>query len=153
MATKPVTVLPAAAAAAGCTATCESYASGTSGNESFTNYSCLATPVGEWVLLRWDFVTTYTYRDGHTSTASWTRDAYNPYPPSRRDDVAVNPNDSTFTYTGTPHPDDMMSESFAATAVFRFNHSPTNLLVNSYNHESRVQLVHDPTTNLLVADY
>ncbi len=153
MAAKPVTILPAAAAAAGCTATCESYASGTTGNESWTNYSCSATAVGEWVLLRWDFVTTYTYRDGHTSTASWTRDAYNPYPPSRRDDVAVNPHDSTYTYTGTPLPDDMMSESFTATAVFRFNHAPTNLPVYDDRPNGTGLLVHDPTTNLLVADY
>jgi hypothetical protein len=153
MATKPVTVLPAAAAAAGCAATCESYASGTSETTSWTNYSCAATEVGEWVLLRWEFVTTYTYRDGHTSTASWTRDAYNPYPPSRRDDVWVSPYDATYTYSGALYPSDVISATFTVTAVFHYYHTRTNLLVNSFNREPRVRLVYDPDTNLLVGDY
>lgn len=41
----------------------------------------------------------------------------------------------------------------SVTAVFRPLHTPTNLLVNSYNRSSPVQLCYDPTTGLLVADY
>jgi len=153
MATKPVTILPLAADAAGCNATCESYASGTTGNESWTNYSCAATEVGEWVLLRWEFVKTYTYRDGHTTTQSWTGDAYNPFPRSRRDDMSLEPFDATYTYSGALYPSDRISETFTVTAVFHYYHTRTNLLVNSFNREPRVRLVYDPDTNLLVGDY
>ena len=153
MATKPVTILPPAAAAAGCTATCESYASGTFGIESFTNYLCLATPVGEWVLLRWEFVKTYTYRDGHTTISPWTGDGYNPFPSHRKDDISLEPFDATYTYSGALYPSDRISETFTVAAVFQYNHTRTNLLVNSFNREPRVRLVYDPDTNLLVGDY
>lgn len=39
------------------------------------------------------------------------------------------------------------------TAVFTQSHTPTHLLVNSYNKKTPVQLVYDPATNRLVADY
>lgn len=39
------------------------------------------------------------------------------------------------------------------TAVFRPLHTPTHLLVNSFNYTTPVTLVHDPATHLLVADY
>lgn len=41
----------------------------------------------------------------------------------------------------------------SVTAVFRPLHTPTNLLVNSFDRSTPVQLVYDPATNLLVADY
>ena len=44
-------------------------------------------------------------------------------------------------------------ETTAIVAVFRLAHTPTHLLVNSYNRSSPVQLVHDPASNLLISDH
>ena len=44
-------------------------------------------------------------------------------------------------------------DPISITAVFRPLHTPTHLLVNSYNYTNPVTLVYDPSTDLLVADY
>lgn len=43
--------------------------------------------------------------------------------------------------------------AISVVAVFERSYTPTHLLVNSYSKSFPVQLLYDPTTNLLVADY
>lgn len=73
MASKTITVSPAGAIAAGCSATCDSYYSGIKppsyqGAETvaYTNYQVVATGVGNWRPKRIKVTHAYTYSDGTT---------------------------------------------------------------------------------------
>ena len=160
MATKPVTVLPAAAAAAGCTATCESYASGTWTDVptgavfDWTNFQAVAATVGGWDFDRFRLYKQTTDSDGNVLPPYKDREyASTPMPSDREtsdsepswcgDMVQTNPEDARYWVR-----QDII---LYVEAVFR--RIPTNLLVNSFNREPRVRLVYDPDTNLLVGDY
>lgn len=75
MASKTVTISPAGAQSAGCTATCNSYYQGVkppqySGDvtEEYTNYQVIATGVGNWRPKTIKVSHFYTYSDGTTGT-------------------------------------------------------------------------------------
>ena len=141
MATKPVTVSPPAAAAAGCTAECESYASGRVDvppyGYEWTNYQCSATVAGAWAFDR--FVVTFKNRDNPPYTISYFRN-----PTATDSGGDFEPCDVTYDAGG--------SISILSVEA-RFVSVRTHLLVNSSNRSTPVQLVYDPATNKLVADY
>ena len=153
MATKPVTVLPPAAAAAGCTATCTGYASGNvAGLIDFTNYQFAAATVGNWRIVRFDFDERTQSSTGGDRVQSWNKvpDAAKKYPADAARD---------FTARLEPFEDSFEDGSYRewttlenCVAVFELR-VPTHLLVNSSTAENPAKLVYDPATNLLVADY
>lgn len=153
MATKPVTILPAAAAAAGCTAACESYASGTitgiTNTEVWTNYQIVATAADGWEAVAPIIVKT---QERYQEITYPPQDDTYPAPPypadSDRDfNNRKDPSEREITWSGG-------SQSYTILGVtVNFRRIPTNLLVNSFNREPRVRLVYDPDTNLLVGDY
>lgn len=154
MATKPVKILPNEAAAAGCEATCESYATGTEwGILDFTNYQFAATTVGNWRIVRFDFdehTQTSTGGDKVQSFRKWP-DAAKKYPADA---------DRDFSARLAPFEDSHVDGSYRewttlenCVAVFERSYTPTHLLVNSATRESPAKLVYDPATNRLVADF
>ena len=152
MATKPVTILPAAAAAAGCTATCESYASGTipgANAEVWTNYQIVATAAAGWEVVD---PTDVQMQERYNQTTYPPYIYSYPKPPYPADgdrdfNNRMNPSEREITWSGG-------SQSYTILGVtVHFRRIPTNLLVNSFNREPRVRLVYDPDTNLLVGDY
>lgn len=157
MATKPVTVLPNAAAAAGCAATCKSYASGTTEDSGYTtrwtNYQVVATPAAGWRVAQIECKRQRTPPGGTPVPASAVI-AFGspmPYDSDCRSDAQTEPSDHTVS-----DPYGIGEEKIEITGVvvtFIFERTPTLLLVNSYNREPRVRLVYDPDTNLLVGDY
>ena len=155
MATKPVTILPAAAAAAGCAATCESYATGTipgANTEVWTNYQIVATAVNGWEVVA---PVTVTTQERYQETTYPPQDDTYPAPPYPADgdrdfNNRKNPSEREITWSGG-------SQSYTILGVtVRFRRIPTNLLVNSFNRSTPVQLVYDDRpggTGLLVADF
>ena len=153
MASKTVTISPPAALAAGCTATCESYVTGTeAGVIDFTNYQFAATAAAGWRIVRFDF-------DEHTqsSTGGDTTQSFS----EAADAAGKYPSDADRDYTARlePFEDDYTDGTYRewttlenCVAVFEPT-TATDLLVNSSTIETPAKLVYDPTTNLLVADY
>ena len=156
MATKPVTILPAAAAAAGCTATCESYASGTTEDSGYTtrwtNYQVVATAAAGWSVAKIECKRQRTPPGGTPVPAPTMIGFASPLPldSDRRFDAQTEPCDFTIS---DPYGGEDKTEITGVAVTFIFARTPTHLLVNSFNREPRVQLVYDPATNLLVADY
>ena len=153
MATKPVTVSPPAAAAAGCAATCVSYATGTeAGVIDFTNYQFAATTVGNWRIVRFDFDEHTQSSTGGDTVQSFSKapGAAKKYPADADRDYSARLEPFEDDYTdGTYHEWTTLEN---CVAVFELR-TPTHLLVNSSTTENPAKLVYDPTTNLLVADY
>ena len=159
MATKTVTISPPLAAAGGCSATCESYASGTTpagygGTKSWTNYKCTATAVAEWVFAYWEYTEKWRYYDGSEASETVIR-VDNPHPPAELSYTWRFPYESTTDYPSPPiYADGLeVAVKFEVKAVFRL-HPQTSLLVNTHNKmPGRQFLVHDPATGLLVVDW
>ncbi|MBR0241595.1 MAG: hypothetical protein IJQ54_03615 [Kiritimatiellae bacterium] len=123
-------------------------------------YTFEATPAAGWKFLRFDIYQSYDYgryieteRETHetiTSSSSWpdnnplTTTSYLPgfYLPSIGEWFGTS---STRAYRKTL--------TYHVVAVFARTTAYTHLLINSSTVESPVQLVFDPATNLLVADY
>lgn len=182
MASKTVTISPAGAAAAGCSAACDSYYSGvktyTGGHPrpgesggstlvTYTNYQLAAMSVAGWRFKGWN-VTRQKYVTGgldehgnvRTDVVTETDHRYqsgpSPYP---QDTTAID-----YTWPGdleeaNPGYDwrrhTFKWEIISVEAQFEQESPPahTDLLVNSSTIESPAKLVYDPATNLLVADY
>lgn len=168
MATKPVTVSPPAAAAAGCTATCESYYTGTQqpsyqggATRSYTNFQVIATGRIGWKPKRIKVSHFYTYSDGSTGTETVTyrsRDFGEPnpwnFPAVKNFTDHENPFEFEEIDAGTETRLRTVKDEITGVEVeFEGGYTPTHLLVNSYSKSFPVQLLYDPTTNLLVADY
>jgi hypothetical protein len=128
-------------------------------------------------------ISVYPYVFTATANAGWAFDHFNvtykwdsldgstvgPYttanitgnPFALRDTIGDNANPLNWWYggwlgewaekTGTATTFERWCSLYAVKAVFV--RVPTHLLVNSFNKSSPVQLVYDPTTNLLVADF
>lgn len=169
MATKPVTVSPPAALAAGCTATCESYYTGTQQPSyqgdvtiSYTNYQVIARGrIGTWKPKRIKVSHFYTYSDGSTSTDTITYRSSNYGDPNPWNFPAVksftdreNPFEFEEVDPGTVTRLRTVKDEITGIEVeFEGGYTPTHLLVNSSTTENPAKLVYDPATNLLVADY
>ena len=168
MATKPVTVSPPAAAAAGCTATCESYYTGTQqpssqgAIDSYTNFQVIARGrIGTWKPKRIKVSHFYTYSDGSTSTDTITYRSSNYGDPNPWNFPAVknftdheNPFEFEEIDPGTEWRLRTVKDEITGIEVeFEGGYTPTHLLVNSSTAENPAKLVYDPATNLLVADY
>ena len=161
MATKSVTISPAAAQAAGCSATCESYHSGVvpeqtagGGTLHYTNFQAIARPKLGWRLKYWDVSHHYTVNDGttHDETIRYTRP--NPFPIAKEFSKFENPFE--FEITGAdPFPVITIKDEITAiVAEFEtWSYVPTHLLVNTANMASPVALTYDPETHKLVADF
>ena len=155
--TRPVTCVTVGGnPAAGCTATCEEYhyedyGSGAGGGWCrWFRFS--ATPGPGFAFVRFDWKRKLTRSDSpQIDYYNYTK-SNNPFPPAN---------------AGTEYPDAIdaaeaktiygidlawsLIEIVDAVAVFE--RLPTDLLVNSSTIESPAQLVYDPATNLLVADF
>ena len=153
MASKTVTISPAAALAAGCTATCESYVTGTeAGVIDFTNYQFAAIPAAGWRIVRFEFDEHTQSSTGGDTTQSFAKaaDAAGKYPADADRDYSARLEPFEDDYTDGTYHEWTTLESCAA--VFE-PAAATDLLVNSHARENPAHLVYDPTTNLLVADY
>ena len=150
MASKTVTISPAAAAAAGCTATCESIRE----DASPPSYEILYYQLAAAAAAGWEFVDfSWTLHwENSTTGGSGDTPATNTSNPYSNDltlfegwvdwaALEVGPGRDVYSLVGL-------------TATFRRPQpTPTHLLVNSSTVESPAKLVYDPATNLLVADY
>lgn len=161
MASKTVTIEPVQAIVAGCRATCASYYDGTKPGGSgydginYTNYQCAATPASNWRFLRFEYtIKGTTNRDGHTYTETITLNT-NPAPVQQITNNWANPFE--YEVIGDDGSVYMTIKEEIISVVAYFEeipvHVPTHLLVNSFSKSTPVQLVYDPTTNLLVADF
>ena len=150
MATRSVTISPQAAAAAGCTATCESIREDASPPYWDIFYYQLAAAA----VAGWEFV-------GFSWTLHW------------ENSTTGGSGDTPATGTSNPYSDDStlydgwydlaaleigqgrdVYSLVGLTATFRQSQpEPTHLLINSATKENPAKLVYDPATNLLVADY
>lgn len=163
MSTKIVTISPNGAAAAGCTATCESYYSGSKpdsgsigGTMHFTNFQATAVAARGWSFVRWNVTHRYTYSDAsppREETIKYRR--YNPFPATTTATDIENPFEYEYTGDNTYPVYTRKDEIVGVEAVFEAAPvpDPTDLLVNSASRSSPVQLVYDPATDLLVADF
>lgn len=151
MASKSVTVSPPAAAAAGCTATCTSYYEwhdGESADNYLIAYQVQANPANGWGVASIQWVL-YDLDAGTGRTV--TKTGVSEFPPSPPDidyPGADDLTDSSTVYGGHSY-----GRYEVRNVVVTFARVHTNLLVNSSNLSSPVQLVYDPTTGNLVADY
>ena len=164
MATKTVEIQPAAAAAAGCTATaCTSYASGSIETlpaiTTFTNFEAEATAAGTWVFEKWE-IHYHIERNDSTETEDVVdNDPWNPVPLNKTTTSPQSPTEYTTTFKpqyATPYQVETKQTITRIVARFRNTHTPTNLLVNSSNRSTPVQLVYDDRAGhgaQLVADY
>ena len=142
--TKQVTILPSAAQAAGCSATCVGTGDAATPPRSI-QYDATATAANRWRFGHWE------YRTKHTDTAYPERSYVNPPYETDPTHSAFNPERlfEFFIYSG----DQLVISDVIIDLAVVFVRVPTHLLVNSFNKSSPVQLVYDPATNLLVADY
>ena len=146
MATKPVTTLPNEAVAAGCMATCVSWRHDLESREDIYWYQISATAPAGWEL---DYI---SWKLGINGTPNnYTVYSKNPIPETRNiyAQYAGSLIDGWTDYI-TPRRVYTLSN---VEAHFKRQHTPTHLLVNSANLGSPVQLVYDPASNRLVADY
>lgn len=162
MASKTVTIEPVQAIVAGCRATCASYYDGTKeGGPSYdginyTNYQCAATVATGWRFLRFEYTIkgTTNHPNGHTYTETITLNT-NPAPVQQITNNWANPFE--YEVIGDDGSVYMTIKEEIISVVAYFEeipvHVPTHLLVNSFSKSTPVQLVYDPTTNLLVADF
>lgn len=155
MATKSVTILPAAAQAAGCTATCTMFDRNDDGESGWIEYYQLsASAVFPWRFVRFEYTTVDWRPTGSTST-DWTQ-TENPTPPQQQQIDAVGRaliDSETYYPPGGPLVQHVTLTNIVAVFATR---TPTNLLVNSSNRSTPVQLVYDDRaghTAQLVADY
>ena len=161
MASYTVEIQPQGAAAAGCSATpCTSYATGTietlAAITTFSNYEAEATAAGTWVFDKWEFHYHVEYDDGTRTEDVVYRDPWNPTPLNKSTTGTQDPTEYTIEYKPQYVDHYRIAEKKTITkivALFRNTRTPTHLLVNSASRSTPVQLVYDPATNLLVADY
>ena len=147
MATKPVTISPNEAVAAGCTATCVSWLHDLDLRVDVYYYQISATAAAGWEL---DYIAWDLDLDGNPDrTDSFIVYNKSPIPETQR--------------TGAEYAGDLLDgwdynmrhvyTLFNVKAHFKRQHTPTHLLVNYATRESPAKLVYDPATNRLVADY
>ena len=151
MATRTVSISPPLAQAAGCTASCADYpgSSGSIGSGvsylEWNNFECSATPAAGWAFSSFA-VTRQEYCNGAAYGTPTTTNYY--VNPTGKDTTTYRmpyeyayPNTSENTYVRI------------VSVVATFVRVRTHLLVNSFDRSTPVQLVYDPTTGFLVADY
>lgn len=128
---------------------------GTTYHRSFTNYRFTAHAGYRCLFKQFDVVLQYTMHDGRVRQESLAAIPYNPYPTASPSTTYYSFGDYSTTYDPPGDaPADVADKTEIIEVRATFNRTdPTNLLVNSFNRSTPVQLVHDPTTNLLVADY
>lgn len=143
--TYTVDIQPPTAAAAGCRATCASWRHDLNSREDIYWCQISANEAAGWKLdyISWKLGINGTpngYTVYNKNLIPETRDIWAQYAGSLLDG---------WTDYITPRSVYTLSD-IKAVFVFR---DPTHLLVNSSNKSSPVQLVYDPESNLLVADY
>lgn len=141
--TKQVTILPSAAQAAGCSATCVGIGDATLPRS--IQYDATATAANGWRFGHWE------YRTKHTDTAYPERSYVSP--PYETDPTHSGFNPERLFEFFQYNDDRLIISDVIIDLTVVFVREPTHLLVNSANLSAPVQLVYDPTTNLLVADY
>lgn len=143
-----VDIQPPAAAAAGCSATCD--VDGRDGYLpyfEYVYYKLTATLADGWTFGYFEWS---VYRENATTGDTWDDGPFqDPYNPTT---------DHFKLYDGFVDLDALETGEGREVVTIKglkavFIRDPTRLLVNSANLGSPVQLVYDPTTNLLVADY
>lgn len=129
---KPVLTEPAAAAAAGCYATCTAYvenktrevtfAGGDKGYRTFSNYLLQAFPANGWTLREFVYTDTWTDTDGNTHTIERHRHPANSgtvYPTTLHTEYETDPADWTSVEPEGKHIDAQPTNSFSnVKAVF-----------------------------------
>ena len=155
MATKSVTISPAAAQAAGCTATCTMFDRNDYGDSGWAEfYQLSASAVFPWQFVRFEYTTVDWRPTGSTSTD--LAQTENPTPPQQQQSDAVDRaliDSETHYPPGGPLTQQVTLTNIVAVFAVR---TPTNLLVNNSNRSSPVQLVYDDRAGhaaQLVADY
>lgn len=142
-----VDIQPPTAAAAGCSATCE-FSSSDSNLPywEYVYYKLTATPAAGWTFgyFEWSL-----HVENATTGDSWDDGPYQ---------LSSNPGTSNLLYDGFIDLSELgTGQGREVTTITGlkvvFVRVPTHLLVNSANLSAPVQLVYDPATNLLVADY
>lgn len=128
---------------------------GTTYHRSFTNYRFTAHAGYRCLFKQFDVVLQYTLHDGRVRQESLAAITDNPYPTASPSTTYYSFGDYSTTYDPPGDaPADVADKAEIIEVRATFSRTdPTNLLVNSFNRSTPVQLVHDPTTNLLVADY
>ena len=132
-----------------------------SGLSRYQFYTYTGHPAAGYRLVQFKFVENVSIYDGDTEETypSEHEIGYN-YIHDNSYAVADHPSAYTiqvpgavwsYEYEGTGI--EVWVSSLTVEAVFERYYIPTHLLVNSANKSTPVQLVYDPTTNLLVADY
>ena len=126
----------------------------------FDVFRFTATPAAGWHFDHWHISYSYdrgSYFGSPDETHETIYDEHNVY--------NTNPFETVADYTLSVGVWDLIEEYYSTgrygstrkTLTYHveavFSRSATDLLVNSFNKSSPVQLVYDPTTNLLVADY
>ena len=139
-----VTISPNRAAASGCTATCTGTETTFSDGGWQRNYTATATAAGNWRFVKFTWTRT-RYNDTGTPIPTDYESSSNPATSS--DGLS----EARYVYSSGRWTEYIITN---LTAVFEYVAPPhTHLLVNSANLSLPVQLVYDPDTNLLVADY
>lgn len=128
---------------------------GTTYHRSFTNFRFTARAGYRCLFKQFDVVVQYTLHDGRVRQESLAAIMDNPYPTASPSTTHYSFGEYSTTYDPPGDaPADVadMAEIIEVRATFNRT-DPTNLLVNSFNRSTPAQLVYDPATNLLVADY
>ena len=145
MALPQCTISPNLAAAAGCTVTVELMYTYTDYGSNYKYYRISATAAPGWTFSKFSWSEKYVYTDGETVIIGPVEQFDNPYP--REISTYSTLQDGEYRYSGGLI---YTTEILNLTALFR--RAKTNLLI--YNDKDvPEQLVYDPTTNLLVADF
>ena len=141
-----VDIQPPAADAAGCDATCDvDHYDRNLPYWEYAYYKLTATPADGWTFGYFEW---FLHVENATTGDSWDDGPYQ----------LSSPGTSAFLYDGFVDLSELgTGQGREVTTITGlkavFVRAPTHLLVNSFNKSSPVQLVYDPATNRLVADY
>lgn len=142
-----VDIQPPAAAAAGCSATCDvDHRLSNLPYLEYVYYKLTATAADGWTF---DYFEWHLHTENATTGDTWDSDHGSPDNPATS---------NQYLWDGFVDLDLLETgEGREVTTITGlkavFVRAPTHLLVNSANQSAPVQLVYDPATNLLVADY
>lgn len=143
--TYTVDIQPPTAAAAGCSATCDiDHYDRALPYYEYVYYKLTATPADGWTF---GYFTWSLHTENATTGDSWDDGPF-----------SSDPGTSTWLYDGFIDLSELQTGQGREVTTITglkavFVRDPTHLLVNSANLSAPVQLVYDPESNLLVADY
>ena len=119
-------------------------------------YKLTATAAAGYVFDHFEFVTREWIEYNQSITYDYTRTSSNSNNPAISNGLSTGDQyDASIVgkFDTSYRGQDSHLTPISITAVFRPLHTPTHLLVNSFNYTTPVTLVYDPATHLLVADY